>query len=86
WDIRYVPLCYFQNYLNQISELQEVRIFQTEHIAPDFYDPDVEKNRAEVGRAKTKRCQGCKLYQKCEGIWKEYLKHYGDKELKKVEN
>jgi len=86
WDIRYVPLCYFQNYLNQISELQEVRIFQTEHIAPDFYNPDVEKSRAEVGRAKTKRCQGCKLYQKCEGIWKEYLKHYGDKELKKVEN
>ena len=84
WDIRYIPLCYFQNYLNQISELQEVRIFQTEHIAPDFYNPDVEKSRAKVGRAKTKKCQGCKLYEKCEGIWKEYLKHFGDEELKKV--
>lgn len=84
WDIRYVPLCYFQDYLDQISELQEVRIFQTEHIAPDFYNPDVEKSRAEVGRAKTKRCQSCKLYQKCEGIWKEYLRHFGDEELKKV--
>jgi len=84
WAIRYVPLCYFQDYLDQISELQEVRIFQTEHIAPDFYNPDVEKSRAEVGRAKTKRCQGCKLYQKCEGIWKEYLRHFGDEELKKI--
>jgi len=34
-----------------------------------------------VGRAKTKRCEGCNLYDRCEGIWKEYLKYYGDKEL-----
>ena len=84
WHIRYVPLCYFQNYLNQISELQEVATFQTEHVAPDFYNPDAEKGRARVGRAKTERCRGCKLYNRCEGIWKEYLRHYGDKELKPI--
>ena len=33
---------------------------------------------------KTKKCKGCKLFNQCEGIWKEYLKHYGDKELKPV--
>jgi len=27
---------------------------------------------------------GCKLYNTCEGIWKEYLKNYGDKELKPI--
>jgi len=84
WDIRYVPLCYFQDYLNQVSELQEVQTFHTEHIAPDFYNPDVEKGRATIGRKKTKRCEGCKLYNRCEGIWKEYLKHYGDRELKPI--
>ena len=84
WHIRYVPLCYFQDYLNQVSELQEVKTFQTEHVAPDFYNPDAEKGRATIGRAKTERCRGCKLYNICEGIWKEYLKHYGDKELKPV--
>lgn len=81
WAVRYVPLCYFTDYLNQISELKEVVIFHTEHLAPDFENRDVEKARRIVGRAKTKRCKGCKLYDKCEGIWKEYLKHYGDKEF-----
>ncbi len=82
WAIRYVPLCYFTDYLDQVSELQEVEIFHTEHLAPDFENRDVEGSRKVVGRAKTKRCQGCRLYDKCEGIWKDYLKNYGDKELK----
>jgi len=84
WHIRYVPLCYFTNYLDQVSELQEIKTFKTEHIAPDFYDPNAEKGRRCIGRAKTKRCEGCSLYDKCEGIWKEYLKHYGDKEFNPV--
>lgn len=84
WHIRYVPLCYFQEYLDQISELQESKTFKTEHIAPDFYNPDAEKGRRTIGRAKTKRCSGCKLFKSCEGIWKEYLKHYGDEELKPI--
>ena len=84
WDVRYVPLCYFQDYLDQVSELKEVRIFDTEHMAPDFYDPHAEKNRALIGRGKTKKCKGCKLFNKCEGIWKEYLRHYGDEEFKPI--
>ena len=84
WHVRYVPLCYFTDYLDQISEIQEVETFKTEHVAPDFYNPDAEKGRRCIGRAKTKRCEGCLLYNKCEGIWREYLKHYGDKELNKI--
>jgi len=84
WTIRYVPLCYFQDYLSQVSELDEVKHFQTEHIAPDYHNYDVEGSRAVVGREKPKKCENCKLYNKCEGIWKEYLKHYGGKELKPV--
>jgi len=84
WHIRYVPLCYFQDYLGQISELEEVKTFQTEHVAPDFYNPDAEKGRATIGRAKTEKCRGCKLYNICEGIWKEYLRHYGDGELQPI--
>ncbi len=84
WHIRYVPLCYFQDYLNQVSELQEVATFKTEHIAPDFKNLDVENSRKIVGRIKPKKCRQCKLFNQCEGIWKEYLKHYGDKELKPV--
>jgi len=84
WHIRYVPLCYFKDYLNQISELMEVKHFQTEHLAPDFVNWDVEGSRKKIGRVKPKKCQGCQLYNQCEGIWKTYFKYYGDKELKPI--
>jgi MoaA/NifB/PqqE/SkfB family radical SAM enzyme len=84
WSVRYVPLCYFTDYLDQVSELREVKIFHSEHLAPDFQNFDVENSRKEVGRAKTEKCLSCKLFDRCEGIWKEYLKHYGGKELKPV--
>jgi MoaA/NifB/PqqE/SkfB family radical SAM enzyme len=84
WHVRYVPLCYFKDYLAQISEIYEIKQFETEHIAPDFKNFSVEKSRALVGREKTKRCKKCKLYAQCEGIWKNYLNHYGDSELKPI--
>lgn len=84
WHIRYVPLCYFLGYENQVSELQEVKLFHTEHLAPDFKNLDVEGSRAEIGRNKTARCTGCLVYKKCEGAWKEYLRRYGDSELNPV--
>lgn len=81
WHARYVPLCHFQGYEDQVSELREVRTFRTEHLAPDFVNRDVEGSRRRVGRAKTERCRGCARYDACEGIWVEYLKRYGDGEL-----
>jgi MoaA/NifB/PqqE/SkfB family radical SAM enzyme len=84
WHIRYVPLCHFRDYLGQISELDEVKMFHSEHLAPDFQNFDVEKSRRVVGRAKAKRCRQCLYDKDCEGIWKEYIRHYGDKELKPI--
>jgi MoaA/NifB/PqqE/SkfB family radical SAM enzyme len=84
WAVRYVPLCYFQDYLDQISELQEVATFHTEHLAPDFENFDVENSRQKVGRIKAKKCRNCQLFNLCEGIWKEYFKRYGDRELKPI--
>ena len=40
WHIRYVPVCHFSGYENQISELNERRNFRTEHLAPDFKNFD----------------------------------------------
>lgn len=84
WAVRYVPLCHFQDYLDQVSELQEIETFQTEHLAPDFENFDVENSRALVGRQKTDKCESCRLFDQCEGIWKEYLRHYGDGELRPI--
>ncbi|MDD5145922.1 MAG: radical SAM protein [Candidatus Pacebacteria bacterium] len=87
WSVRYVPLCYFQEYYpDQISESREVEIYKNvEHLAPDYQDFNATKGRREIGRIKTKKCQECKLYSKCEGIWREYIKNYGDKELKPIQ-
>lgn len=82
WHIRYVPLCYFLDYEDRISELHERRVFKTEHIAPDFKNFDVENSRKKIGRIKPFRCRQCKKYDICEGMWREYYNRYGDKELK----
>jgi len=84
WKVRYVPLCHFTDCLGQISETNERKLFLTEHWAPDFRNTDAIGSRAAVGRKKTARCRGCRLFPACEGIWAEYLKVYGDGELKPV--
>ena len=84
WHIRYVPLCYFAGYEDRISEIHEKRMFHTEHLGPDFKNFNVEKSREGNARIKTKQCKGCSYYDECEGIWKEYVRHYGSKELMPV--
>ncbi|MEW6012984.1 MAG: radical SAM protein [Elusimicrobiota bacterium] len=86
WKVRYVPLCYFTDYLDQISEINEAKLFLSKHWAPDFVNEDVVKSRKKYAREKTKRCKGCKLFKLCEGIWKEYIKNYGDKELNPIKD
>ncbi len=84
WHIRYVPLCYFADYLDQVSELQEVKTFKTEHIAQDFKNLDASEGRKNNGRTKAERCAECSLNDVCEGIWKGYVAKYGDDELKVI--
>ncbi len=82
WHARYVPLCLFEGYEDQISEAHERRTFQTQHLAPDFVNRDVEGSRMAIGRIKPKKCQKCEKFNLCEGIWRGYHKHFGDTELK----
>ena len=82
--VRYVPLCHFPDHLDQVSELREVATFRTRHWAPDFTNDDVGAGRVAAGRAKTERCAGCSLFDRCEGLWNEYLRRVGDEELSPV--
>ena len=84
WHIRYVPLCYFNKYEDQVSELYEKKMFTTEHLAPDFNNFDVENSRVGANRIKPAKCKKCKAYNVCEGIWKEYIDNYGDEELNPI--
>jgi MoaA/NifB/PqqE/SkfB family radical SAM enzyme len=79
--VRYVPLCHFPDDLEQISEIREVATFRTRHWAPDFVNDDVGAGRVVAGRAKPDSCAGCALYDRCEGIWIEYLRRVGPSEL-----
>jgi MoaA/NifB/PqqE/SkfB family radical SAM enzyme len=81
---RYVPLCHFTDYLDQVSEIREVATFRTRHWAPDFKNDDVGPSRQAAGRRKTEKCKGCALYDSCEGLWVEYVKRNGDDELHPV--
>jgi len=85
WDIRYVPLCHFLGYEDQISELNEHHLFyNTEHLAPDFKNFDVEESRKRISRIKPEKCNCCKKFNICEGIWVEYYRRYGDSELNPI--
>ena len=84
WHVRYVPVCHFRGYEEQISEINEREFFFTEHWAPDFRNTDAIESRQALARKKTGRCRGCAFYMSCEGLWTEYLKHYGDGEVRKI--
>ncbi len=83
YRVRYVPLCYFTDYLdNNISELKEIEIYSNvTHSAPDFKNTDVVEWRKNTWRVKTKKCKDCKLFNKCEWIWKTYYEKLWDDEL-----
>ncbi len=86
WDIRYVPLCYFLDHLDQVSELREVKMFKTEQLGRDSVRSgyDYQEKRKNVSRIKPDKCKECILFDYCEGLWKEYYRRYGDGELKPV--
>ena len=81
WHLRYVPLCYFNDFLDNISEIHEKKIFQVEHLASDFVNKDVNLSRELYSRTKAPQCVNCKLNSICEGIWKKYTEEYGTDEL-----
>lgn len=84
YRVRYVPLCYFEEYIeSNISEIKEIEIYSNiTHRAPDFYNSDVVEWRKNTWRIKPKKCIWCKLYNKCEWIWKNYYDKLWDEELK----
>jgi MoaA/NifB/PqqE/SkfB family radical SAM enzyme len=86
WRLRYVPLCYFADMLDNISEINEKKVFFVRHIAPDFVNNNVILSRINNSRIKSKNCKNCFLNDLCEGIWQKYAQVYGKKELIAVKN
>ncbi len=85
WAVRFIPPCFLKGYEEFVSDTRDLKTVHTKHIALDFKDNHVEKSRKLIWRKKTKKCLTCFFYSSCEGLWKEYLKHFGDNEIKSFE-
>lgn len=87
WDVRYVPLCYFTDYLDQVSEIKEANLFEVEHLgkSEDRRDYNYVERRKKVARMRPDKCKECILYDFCEGLWKNYYEHFGGEELRPIE-
>lgn len=79
--MRYLPLCYMQGYKNHLSEYVARQYVREQHFGPEFKDLNVEKGRSESARVKGPQCYGCKAFDECEGIFKEYAEKRGFNEL-----
>ncbi|NCN38846.1 MAG: hypothetical protein GW914_00515, partial [Candidatus Aenigmarchaeota archaeon] len=50
----------------------------------NFSADSIEKNLTDVQQKKIDICQNCIYADKCAGIWTEYLRLYGDQEIRKL--
>lgn len=82
--MRYFPLCFMIGEEDSLSELMALETLREQHVGPEFYDLEVEKGRATIGRVKGTICVNCKSNDKCEGIFREYGKRIGFKELRPI--
>jgi len=75
-SIKGIPYCLMEGYEHYISEFyDETMAFKNEEIK------DIFKFRSTLGKVKFDKCGNCKYYNKCEGIWKEYPKRFGEDEF-----
>lgn len=84
YAVRYFPACRLKGCEEYASDLRDMQTVHTEHIGPEFTDLHVERTRRAYLRTKTDKCAPCRYFSACEGVWKEYLKRFGDEELRPV--
>ena len=85
WHVRYFPFCYLEGYENHISE-RDTPFSKEIHLGPEFTNYDVDASRKSISKVKAITCNSCKFDNFCEGVWKEYAKRYGLRELRPIKN
>jgi len=77
-----IPYCLAPELMNKMLEKDQVRadkLFLNQFV-------DWIKFRKDNMKVKSPQCEFCKLYDKCEGLWSEYVKRYGYDEIKPIRN
>lgn len=82
-----IPLCILgEHYLLSHDLWETIQIDEQEGGIELWQEPGREKNfLIDMGRMKTDRCNSCSYKGICGGIYKEYYKHFGDKELNPIQ-
>ncbi len=76
-----VPLCVLGD-LDRIASENHYRAYVRSEVRQLDQGPrDWSRDRVEEGKAKASVCRACPLDARCEGVWREYLESFGDREL-----
>jgi MoaA/NifB/PqqE/SkfB family radical SAM enzyme len=75
-----IPPCCLPGYEERMVEFTP---FYTKVSAPDVITESVDYDRVSE-KMKFPRCQKCKYFEYCEGVWKNYVKIFGDKEFQPI--
>lgn len=81
-----IPLCLIRGYENFVSEKVSDKIIISKYPGKEIREFKVPENATRDSQDKTKlgKCRKCRLFSKCGGIWKEYVKIYGEGEFTPV--
>ena len=81
-QVEAIPLCFMEGYFDKVVEfnMAQKRTFYEDGQRDDQYN----KTRTDLGKTKSKVCCYCKYNDVCEGIWRNYVKIYSDKELNPI--
>jgi len=75
-----IPPCCLPDYKKSMVEFSP---FNTKVGAPSSTVESVDFDRVKT-KKKIKKCQQCKYFENCEGIWLDYLKFFGTKEFQPI--
>lgn len=78
-----IPLCLLRGYESFVSEKMYYKTIISKDPNKEIREMKVPENVTRDFQNKTKleKCKKCKLFSRCGGVWKEYVKMYGEGEF-----
>jgi len=82
-----IPFCFLNGYEKHVSEINTyIKPYLKQEFPERISDrrENIIKELVLGRRKKSQKCNDCRFYKVCLGVWQEYLELYGDKEFKPV--
>jgi MoaA/NifB/PqqE/SkfB family radical SAM enzyme len=75
-----IPPCCLPDYEEQMVESSP---FNTKVGAPDTVVESIDFDRVK-NKTKFRKCEQCRCFEECEGVWRDYVKYFGNKEFQPI--